>query len=171
MARGRLIVLLAGLAVCGAVACGSQSNAPLGKGDTVYVDVEASALPPDQPDAYIAASPFAPVDGSDIYGSNYGDASTPVLSVCSPPDGSAGAVADGATSTAPDASASAAADGSASAAAGSASDAGAACTAFPAACMSQPDCVCLFGAFKAQIPCPYPSCGVLKDGFDIYCPP
>jgi hypothetical protein len=165
MARGRLIVLLAGLAVCGAVACGSQSNAPLGKGDTVYVDVEASTLP-DQPDAYIADSPFAPVDGSDIYGSNYGDASTPVLSVCSPPDGSAGGAADGATSTAADASASAAADGAA-AAAGSAG----ACTAFPAACMSQPDCVCLFGAFKAQIPCPYPSCGVLKDGFDIYCPP
>src|ERR1700691_5095956 len=53
MARGRLIVLLAGLAVCGAVACGSQSTAPLGKGDTVYVDVEASTLP-DQPDAYLA---------------------------------------------------------------------------------------------------------------------
>jgi hypothetical protein len=152
MARGRLIVLLA---VCGAVACGSQSTAPLGKGDTVYVDVEASTLP-DQPDAYLADSPFAPVDGSGIYGANYDDAAAPVLSVCAPPDGSAGSASDGSASGAPD---------------GAASGAAAACTAFPAACMSQPDCVCLFKAFAAQIPCPYPSCGVLKDGFDIYCPP
>lgn len=160
MARGRLIVLLAGLAVCGAVACGSQSIAPLGKGDTVYVDVEASTLP-DQPDAYLADSPFAPVDGSAIYGANYDDASAPVLSVCAPPDGSAGSAPDGSASAT---AASAAPDGAASGPA-------AACMAFPAACTSQPDCVCLFKAFAAQIPCPYPSCGVLKDGFDIYCPP
>jgi hypothetical protein len=167
MARGRLVVLLASVmgVIGGAAACNSniESNAPAGKGDTVFVDVDASMLPPSpSEDAAIADSPFARVDGSGIYGSNY-DAYA-VLSICEPPD--AGAEPDGGGSN--DGS-EPAADGAVSASS-PADGAASGCVPFPAECASEPDCICLFRAFAAQIPCSYPSCGV-KKGFTINCPP
>ncbi len=87
-------MLLAIGAVCMAAACSTTSSAPLGKGDTLYVDVEASTLlPKQQPDdASDDSSVFARVDGSDIYGAAY-DAYA-ALTVCEPPDGSTSEKAD-----------------------------------------------------------------------------
>jgi hypothetical protein len=162
MGRGRLVVLLLVGAVCGAAACSNAtSSPPLGHGDTVIVDVEASTLPPqtasdaDQdPDGI-----FDRVDSSSIYGPGY-DAYA-LLTVCDPVDGSADT--DGSDPSTDAAATVTYADGGAAASG---------CLPFPASCAStDPACECLFGAFKAQIPCPYPSCGVQKHGFAIYCPP
>jgi hypothetical protein len=124
-------------------------------GDRVFVDVEASTLPP-QPDADLDPDGiFAPVDSSAMYGTRYGDASA-ALTICARADGGQ-STADGATGSSPYPADGGAATG---------------CVPFPASCASatEPDCVCLFKAFAAQIPCAYPSCGVGKNGFDIYCP-
>jgi hypothetical protein len=166
-----------------ASACSSEGpSAPLGSGDTLHVDVDASALPAQQssdantdPDGI-----FAPVDGSSIYGSGkYDAAAYEVLSICSPPDASAASAGDGGK-TRRDAGASTETDASAELdgayAPGldggyTAGDAG--CEAFPASCMAQPDCVCLLGALASAIPCQYPHCEVKLDhsGFAVYCPP
>jgi hypothetical protein len=170
--RGRLVVPLVWGALCGVAACSSgatSSGQPLGHGDHLIVDVEASTLPP-QPDA--EPDPiFAAVDGSGMYGTGSGYV---VFTVCGPSDGGpsedASSPDDGAASS-PDDGAAASPDDGAVAAYAADGAAGAACTPFPAACESTPDCVCLFAAFKAQIPCPYPSCGVMKHGFSVNCPP
>jgi hypothetical protein len=155
MARVRLVALLVSGAIGGA-ACSSATSKPLGMGDRVFVDVEASTLPP-QPDAnFDPDGIFAPVDSSGIYGRGYGDAAAELI-VCARPDGGPSATDGGSGSAAYPA------DGSAATA----------CVPFPASCASgvEPDCECLFGALAAQIPCPYPHCGVMKNGFSIYCPP
>src|SRR5882672_4214314 len=172
MARGRIVVLFVPSALgvaCAVAACSSGSSAPLGMGDRVFVDVDSSMLPPQRiVDADLSDSPFARVDGSENVG-NY-NGTYAVMSVCQPPDGSAGDAAEADATTAParggDAAASSAADGAAAAA--YAGDAGP-CVPFPAACASEPDCMCLFRTFAAQIPCPYPSCALQT--FTIYCPP
>jgi hypothetical protein len=167
MMRGRLVVSFALAALAGAAACSNSvtSTAPIGHGDHLIVDVEASTYPP-QPtgptDDYDGA--FSRVDGSSIYGTRY-DAYA-ALTVCGPSDGGM-SQDDGGASPDDDAMPDDAA--AASYPADGASDNG--CVPFPAACASTPDCECLFGAFKAQIPCPYPSCGIMKHGFSIYCPP
>jgi hypothetical protein len=154
MARVRLVVLLVTSALGSAAACSSgESSKPLGMGDTVFVDVEASTLPP-QPSSDADLDPdgvFAPVDGSQAYGTVYD--SYAALTVCAPPDGGASS-----------------GDGSAASEADGAAATG--CLPFPASCTntSAPDCVCLFGVYSAQIPCIDPSCGVTKSGFSIYCP-
>lgn len=153
MARGRLVVFLVSGAIGGAACSSATTSKPLGTGDRVFVDVEASTLPP-QPDADLDPDGiFAPVDSSAIYGKRYGDAYA-ALTVCARADGGQSA-ADGATGSAYPA------------------DGGAAtgCVPFPASCATEPDCACLFRALAAQIPCAYPSCGVAKNGFDVYCPP
>jgi hypothetical protein len=160
-----------------AAACSTAvTSAPLGKGDTLYVDVEASTLPP-QPtdDGPSDDSPFARVDGSGIYGTSY-DASYPVLTVCEPPDGSTSEKADsgkdasaGSNSEGADASAGSGDGGKYEAGAYVAGDGGPACTPLPAACASQPDCECLLGALASTLPCSYPHCSIDK-GFQIYCP-
>ena len=164
MRRGRLVVLLLVGAVCGAAACSNAtSSPPLGHGDTVIVDVEASTLPP-QTSSDADQDPdgiFDRVDSSAIYGNGYGDASYPVLTVCDPPDGSADS--DGSEPAADATAASVYADGGAAASS---------CLPFPAACAStDPICQCLQGVFKAHAPCQYTSCAVQKHGFAIYCPP
>ena len=158
MVRGRLMVFfLVSGAIGGVAACSSASSTkPLGMGDHLIVDVEASTLPPPSDADLDPDGVFARVDGSQMYGSKY-DAYA-VLTVCRPSDG--GASGD---------------DGAAGSAADSA-DGGAAtgCVPFPASCGSagttEADCVCLFSAFSAQIPCAYPNCGVSKSGFSIHCP-
>ncbi len=163
MARARLLVLLAAGAMAGVGACNGETTdpPPLGKGDHLIVDVDASDLPP-QPDAYVPPdSPFAEVDGSDMYGPGYdASAANAVLIVCEPPDGSASGDEGGG-----DLSADGAADSSSGKGAAAAS-----CEPFPAACASQPDCECLFPIFGPKLPCPYPNCGVGK-GFNFHCPP
>jgi hypothetical protein len=154
MARVRLIVLLLSGALGSAAACSSgTSGKPLGMGDTVFQDVEASTLPP-QPSSDADLDPdgvFAPVDGSQQYGTVYD--SYAALTVCPPPDGGPSA-----------------GDGSAASEAGGAAATG--CQPFPASCTNTgaPDCVCLLGVYAAQIPCTDPSCAITKTGFSIYCP-
>jgi hypothetical protein len=154
MTRARLVVLLVTGALGSTAACsGGTSGKPIGTGDLVIVDVEASTLPP-QPSSDADLDPdgvFAPVDGSQRYGTTYD--SYAALTVCAPPDG-------GASDS----------DGSEADEAGGAAATG--CVPFPASCAnaSPPDCVCLFGAFAAQIPCTAGSCAVTKSGFSIYCP-
>jgi hypothetical protein len=166
MGRGRLVVLLLVGAVVGAAACSSaNSSPPLGHGDTVTVDVEASTLPP-QTSSDADQDPdgiFDKVDSSSIYGTASYDGYAPVT-VCDPPDGSAGpAGSDGGDVMTDAAAAAVYADGGAAATG---------CAPFPAACAStDPVCQCLIGAFKAQTPCAYPSCAPQKHGFAIYCPP
>ena len=168
MTRGRLIVVLVLGALAGVAACSNEvtSTAPIGHGDHLIVDVEASTYPPAPTDA--APDPvFARVDGSSIYGTRY-DAYA-ALTVCAPPDGGM-SQDDGGASPAEDAGPAAPYDAAAASyPADGASGNG--CVPFPAACEGTPGCECLFGAFAAEIPCPYPSCGVMKDGFSIYCPP
>lgn len=177
MAWGRPAVLLAIGAVCMAAACSTISSAPLGKGDTIYVDVEASTLPKQQPDdASDDSSVFARVDGSDIYGAAY-DAYA-ALTVCEPPDGStsekgdSGKKGDGAAGSnpvEPDSSIEPEGGSDDAAAPYAAADGGAACEPLPAACASQPDCECLLNALAASLPCTYPNCRI-NHGFHIYCP-
>ena len=174
MKWGRLIVPLVWGAFCGVAACSSgatSSAPPQGHGDHLIVDVEASTLP-QQPNDAMPDPTFAAVDGSAMYGEGAGYV---VLTVCGPSDGGP---SDGAAPSADDAAASPGDDAAASpapvdgaVAAYSADGASGACVPFPAACESTPDCVCLFAAFKSEIPCPYPSCGVMKHGFSINCPP
>jgi hypothetical protein len=161
MARGRLVVLLVIGAVGGVAACSSgTSSKPLGMGDTVFVDVEASTLPPPSDADLDPDGTFARVDGSQVYGSLYD--SYALLTVCPAPAGA-------------DAAATAPTDGAAGSVAYEADGAAAGCVPFPASCPTSSatgaDCVCLFGAFAAQIPCAYPSCGVSKSGFSLRCPP
>jgi hypothetical protein len=156
MACGRIIAFLVSGAMGGAACSSATTGKPLGTGDHVFVDVEASTLPP-QPDADLDPhGTFARVDSSAIYGTRYGDAYA-ALTICARPDGGSSA-ADGATASPAYSAEGGAATG---------------CVPFPASCASaaEPVCTCLFGAFAAQIPCSYPSCGVTKDGFSIYCPP
>jgi hypothetical protein len=157
MARGRYIALLVSGALGGAACTSATTGKPLGAGDHVFVDVEASTLPP-QPDADLDPDgTFARVDSSAIYGRRYGDAYAE-LTICARSDGGSSA-ADGAAG-----SGAYPADGG---------PATTGCVPFPASCAgaAEPDCVCLFRAFASQIPCAYPSCGVTKSGFGIYCPP
>jgi hypothetical protein len=173
MGRGRIVVLLGVAAICGVAACSNETgNAPpLGHGDTVFLDVEASTLPP-QPSSDANLDPdgiFDKVDGSNIYGERY-DAYAQ-LTVCSPPDGSDAAASDGGARDAGSAGKGAGEPDGAALAYPADGGAASGCVPFPATCASEPDCQCLFAAFKAQIPCPYPSCGVQKHGFSIYCPP
>ncbi|HEY5147959.1 MAG TPA: hypothetical protein VII82_14395 [Polyangiaceae bacterium] len=180
-----LLVVLFGVGGAAAACSSEPSSTPAhNPGDTLIVDVEASAAPPEQstdadldPDGI-----FARVDGSAIYGQGNYDGSYPVLTICAPPDGSAGASpSDGGKKSSGDAGVKGEADAAATADAAHAVNGGdggyaagdAGCVAFPASCMSQPDCTCLLGAFVSQISCAYPSCEVKLDGsgFSVYCPP
>ncbi len=158
----------------GVAACsGNSSGRPLGMGDDVHTDVDATVLPPQPNQVAPPDSPFARVDGSGAYGAVYdayaalticgsmrsSDASSPVSDSARPADthesdaaeaDDGGMPADGASYGGDDASS-------------------AACVPLPAACANEPDCPCLFRALAAEIPCSYPHCSV-DDGFKIYCP-
>jgi hypothetical protein len=186
---------LAAFAAAGgaALSCSTgESTAPLGHGDTLIVDVEASAGQTTSPTATDAdLDPdgiFDPLDSSSIYGNgNYDAAQYAVLRICLPPDASAsskdGGKASkdaGVTSEPVEASA-----GSPDASAGGTgvvyTDAGyvvgdAGCVDFPSSCdpTAQPSpCSCLLGAFAADVPCTYPHCedNSDKSGYTMYCPP
>ena len=153
MTRGRLVAWVVSLGLVASAACSNEtgSNKPLGTGDTLIVDVDASDLP-DQPEA----SPddvFAQDDVQTAY--DEGDAYA-VLTICAPPDGGSDDGGKGAKAD----DAGAAYEGGAPAAA---------CQPLPAACTSDPTCDCLFKALGSMIPCDYPHCGV-QNGFNIYCP-
>ncbi len=162
-------MLLVWGAFCGAAACSSSvtSSAPIGHGDHLIVDVEASTLPPQPKDATPDPT-FAGVDGSSIYGSVSG--SYVVLSICKPSDG--GDSAEGAAPAPADDAASSPSDAAVLYGADAASVSG--CMPFPAACADppagEPDCQCLLITLASQIPC-VASCAVTKQGYSVYCPP
>jgi hypothetical protein len=162
MRWGRPVVLV-GAAIGAIAACssGSGASAPLGKGDTLVVDVEASTLPQQPDPADDPDSAFARVDGSDIYGSGYDASAYALMTICEPPDGSA----EASTTKSSDAS-----TGSTTAEGGANATEDAGCQPLPAACTSQPDCACILTALATMLPCPYPHCGV-DHGFHLYCPP
>ncbi len=151
----RHAVLLALGAVYGPAACSSLSGQPLGTGDHVLHDVDATSLPPQPTQDVPPDSPFAPVDGSSAYGMSDGY-SPGVLTICA---SSGSDLADAAQE--PDAAGSGAGTGS--------DGASTPCEPLPAACANEPDCVCLFRALAAEIQCPYPHCAT-DHGFKIYCP-
>ncbi|HEX3769302.1 MAG TPA: hypothetical protein VHV30_00490 [Polyangiaceae bacterium] len=169
------VALFALAGVGGAVAaCSSgESNAPLGNGDTLHVDVDASTLPP-QGDADPDPDVFAPVDGSSIFGKgDYDAASLAVLAICLPPDASASAGDGGRRGK--DASAASGAEDAGVMAEDGGAGADAGCVPFPSTCDpgEQPSpCTCLLGAFT-DVPCTYPSCAVnlAMNGYTLYCPP
>lgn len=183
MAWGRPIVSLALAVLFGAAACSTLSGAPLGKGDRVFTDVDATTLPPQPSQTLPPDSAFAPVEGSVSYGPAY-DASA-VLSICGAEAGASKGKTDSAAPSAGPKSGPASgedAGGGDDAApvedAATTSDvssypsgtgSSAACEAMPAACANEPDCECLFRALAAKIPCSYPHCSAV-DGFQIYCP-
>jgi hypothetical protein len=170
------------LAVGGAaMACSTDPPTPAhNPGDTLIVDVEASALPPQtstdadlDPDGI-----FDPVDSSSIYGQANYDGEYPVLSVCAPPDGGTPtASGDGGAKADTDAGEAAKVDAGTSSPQvygdGGYASGDAGCQAFPPSCAGEADpCVCLLTFFSAQVSC-VPSCEVKLDGsgFSIYCPP
>jgi hypothetical protein len=171
MAWGRTVATFALGVMSLAAACATLSSAPLGSGDRVIVDVDATTLPPQPTQNVPPDSPFAPVDGSRGYGPEY-DAYA-LLTVCSSnlvPDASAEGAGPPAPSRGSDAEAlrdgEAVSDAPSYAGAASAS---AGCEPLPAACANEPDCECLLRVLAAKIPCPYPHCSV-DNGFKMYCP-
>jgi hypothetical protein len=167
----------------GAAACSTLSGAPLGKGDRVFTDVDATSLPPQPNQTLSPDSAFAPVEGSTGYGSVY-DAYA-VLSICgAAPDASKGKADSETPSAGPESGPASGDDAGAEDDAAPVDDAAtasdvasypsgagssAACETMPAACANEPDCECLFQALAAKIPCSYPHCSAV-DGFQIYCP-
>lgn len=157
MPRARLVASFVVAAICAvAAACSGISSTPIATKDNVIHDVDATELPPQPDGALPPDSPFAPLDSSSAFGSEY-DAYA-VLTVCS-----ANPVTDaaaGKTTKASDAAYSA--------------GGGTPCQPLPAACQNEPDCNCLFTALAAQIPCSYPHCSVggTEGGgdFELYCP-
>jgi len=138
-------------------ACSVSSSKPLGSGDTVIHDVEASTQPP-QPDGEDASadSPFARVD------SPYGpvpDGYAPFqwCSQCTCPSTSycfGGGTGHTTFS------------GVCGKGGGTGLEIG--CEPLPAACANEPDCACLIRAVASQMPC-YPVC-TDTNGFTVYCP-
>jgi hypothetical protein len=158
-------VLAAG-AVALAAACSQASSPAKNPGDDVYPE-EASVMLP-QPDAADYDDGFFNgIDGP--YGQGYGMADVyAILTICPPPDGSAGDAGDAATPA--DAASVTYADASGSGGAYGSGSSGS-CQPIPAACASQPNCTCFLTALGGTLPCTYPHCDDgMSAGFSIYCP-
>jgi hypothetical protein len=147
----------AGLVFVAAFAWGcSDGNSPkVGKGDTVFHDVDATIIPPPPaPEAGGADSPYGPLADGD-YGA-YAFSPTAVCMKCACGAGTycfgggTGYTTFSGTCT-----------GASSLAVG--------CQPLPAACASAPTCPCLFQALNAQVGC-YPVCEQLAGGLMVYCP-
>jgi hypothetical protein len=168
MRSGPTVVAAVGLA-CIAVACVEGQGAPLGRGDLLKTDVDASlgsSAPAPPVDASAPDdSPFAPLDGP--YG-RLADGYAP-LAVCAACACANGTYCFGGSQS------SALTSCDQGATAGS----GVGCHTIPPACENEPDCVCLLrqldpqisAAIRAQPSC-YPVCASAPSGgFTVYCPP
>jgi hypothetical protein len=161
-ALGTLVGALALLLGSALAACGDPSG-PLGKGNVVNTDVDASSLPSGGDDAALAAdSAFTPVDGP--YG-RVADGSVP-LAVCAQCACAAGTYCYGGSPSSTFTSC--------------AQDAGASlevgCHTIPPTCDSGNDCVCLLQSLE-HLPSCYlvcePAAGGGADGAGgpiVYCP-
>ncbi|MBV9948853.1 MAG: hypothetical protein JOZ69_18540 [Myxococcales bacterium] len=153
------IVVLAGAACCAlAWACTGESSPPLGSGDNVKMDIDASVMPVQDADPG-PDSPFAPLDGP--YGS-LGDAYG--LAVCAGCACEAGTFCYGGSPGSPLSSCDQTA-----AAAGAPLALG--CHPIPSACATATEeCVCLLQSLPRDTSC-YPVCTApASGGFVVYCP-
>jgi len=142
-ARAQLAGAIAGVAFA-SVGCTDDSGKPLGHGNVVVVDVDATMQPAQAGFDGSADSPFAPLDAA--YGQVY-DGFAPVdwCSKCTCPSGTfcfGGGRGYPAFSGA--------------CASGESSPASVGCVTIPAACAATPTCACLLGAI-AGLTC-YPAC-------------
>lgn len=141
-------------------ACTGTSTKPLGVGDDLTVDVDATPAPPDpREDASAAAdSPYGFLDGP--YGVLGADAYDPLgaCEQCACPSGSYCA-GEGIGLAAGSAACGPQADGGAS---------GVGCVELPAGCANEPDCTCLLKSLGSGLSCS-PVCAE-NGGFAVYCP-
>jgi hypothetical protein len=142
--------------------CTGTATKPLGMGDDLIVDVDATAAPPDpraNEEASAADSPFGLVDGP--YGVLGGDAYAPLAACeqCACPSGSY-CVGGGTGVTVSSATCAQSADGGGAVGVG--------CAQLPAACTNEPDCPCVLQALRGQVSCQLVC--VETAGFAVYCP-
>jgi hypothetical protein len=155
-----LLSIFAWLATIGG--CTGTSNKPLGVGDDLIVDVDATPAPPDPRDideASAADSPFGFLDGP--YGILASDAYAPLgaCEQCACPSGSY-CLGAGTGLNVSSAACGPPVDGGSAAV-------GVGCVQLPAGCANEPDCPCILNALAGQLSC-YPVC-VEVEGFSVYC--
>jgi hypothetical protein len=178
--RGRWLGALAGVGLGAGVACSQgASSTSHNPGDDFYPS-EASPVTPPQggPDADYDDGAFNGTDGA--YGATYGTGGGySTITICPPPDASAGADASlgssGDGGAAGDAawypSSDASSDASGAGGAYGSSGGAASCTPIPAACAATPNCTCFLTALQSSLACTYPHCeDTMGAGFPIYCP-
>lgn len=150
--------LIVFLGVCG---CNYGATKPLGAGDDVTVDVDATGPPPPlQFDAAASDGEFGFVDGA--YGTLAPDqyaplgacdeCACPAGTYCFPTGGAGQSVSSGTCHGAPD----------------SGSLLGVGCVPLPGACTNEPDCTCLLREVAPGLSC-IPVC-VDTPTFAVYCP-
>jgi hypothetical protein len=145
--------------------CAGTSSKPLGAGDDLVVDVDATPAPPDPhdiDDASTADSPFGFLDGPYGYGSLAPDSYAP-LAACEQCACASGSYCFGGGTGL---TVSSATCGQPVDAGGAALEVG--CVPLPAGCENEPDCPCLLQALADQLACA-PVC-VEVSGFAVYCP-
>ena len=154
------IVVLGGAACCVAAwACTGESTPPLGSGDNVNTDVDASVMSVQGGDADLGPdSPFAPLDGP--YG-RVGDAYG--LAVCAACGCEAGTFCYGGSPGSPLSSCD-----QTGAASGAPLELG--CHPIPPACASAPECVCLLQSLPKDTSCYSVCTAPPSGGFVVYCP-
>jgi hypothetical protein len=157
-------VLVIALAGC------SDSSGPLGSGNRVSMDVDASSQgnqsspPSGDADAPSADSPFAPLDGQGQYGALV-DGYAP-LAVCAQCACAAGTYCYGGSSQT---SFSGVCDQTA--ATGGNSPLAVGCNSLPPGCANEPDCVCVLAALAPMVSCYLVCAETPAGGFSVYCPP
>jgi hypothetical protein len=156
--------VVAVLAVLSAIAaCTGTSTKPLGAGDDLIVDVDATPAPPDprEEDASATAdSPYGFLDGP--YGALAYDAVAPLAACeqCACPAGSY-CFGGGTGLTVSSSTCSPSPDGGGAAL-------GVGCVQLPAGCANEPDCTCLLESLVGKLSCA-PVC-VEVSGLAVYCP-
>jgi len=176
---GRGLGALAGVGLGAAVACSPASSSTSHNPGDDFTPSEASTTPPQGgADADYDDGAFDNTDGA--YGATYGTGGGySTITICPPPDASAGTDASLASSgdggAAGDAawypSSDASSDAGGAAGTYGSSGGAASCTPIPAECVATPNCTCFLTALKSSLACTYPHCeDTMGAGFPIYCP-
>lgn len=165
MRPGATKLTLSALGVlCTIAACTGTSTKPLGSGDDLTVDVDATPALPDPRDeeASTLDSPYGFLDGP--YGVYGYDAVAPVgaCEQCACPSGTYCMGAGSGVTVSPS-TCGPSPDG------GGGAVMGVGCVPMPASCANEPDCTCLLTSLVGQLSCD-PEC-VEVAGFAVYCTP
>jgi hypothetical protein len=155
-------VARSGMAVLVLVCACNGTTKPIGQGDDLIVDVEASLAPPSpmQDAPYSEDSPFGQVDAP--YGS-YSSGTSAMLAVCAQCACASGTYCFGGGTGATPFS------GSCGPVAGrSGLEIG--CQAMPGACANEPDCPCILAAIDPLLSCIAVCVETPAGGFTAYCP-